>query len=122
MFRRPPRSTRTYTLVPYTTLCRSPVSHLTRGHTGQIAATATPPSGALRATIRVLTCHLLRPGGGISARTLPCLPAAKGVSHDRISRRPADRRQPVPRTLRAARRARLQIGRASCRERVCPYV
>src|SRR3546814_3699578 len=54
-----------------------PVAHLTRGHTGQIAATSTPPICALRATILVLTCRLLRPGGGISARTFPCLPAAK---------------------------------------------
>src|SRR3546814_8973008 len=52
-----------------------PVAHLTRGHTGQIAATSTPPICALRATILVLTCRLLRPGGGISARTFPCLPA-----------------------------------------------
>src|SRR3546814_13702025 len=81
-----------------------PVAHLTRGHTGQIAATSTPPICALRATILVLTCRLLRPGGGISARTFPCLPAAKGVSHDRISRRPAARRPPLPRTLPAAPR------------------
>src|SRR3546814_16627492 len=32
MIRRPPRSTRTYTLLPYTTLFRSPLARLERPH------------------------------------------------------------------------------------------
>src|SRR3546814_18950393 len=40
MIRRPPRSTRTDTLFPYTTLCRSAVESRSGDHTGPVAAVA----------------------------------------------------------------------------------
>src|SRR3546814_14304704 len=106
MIRRPPRSTRTDTLFPYTTLFRSAV---------------------------------LAAGDLVRRR-----PAAGGAGHLGIARRAAVRRRPLlagraaqPRggrggslrgrplggaQLRAHGRDQGQIGRASCRERVCQYV
>src|SRR3546814_17435205 len=88
MIRRPPRSTRTDTLFPYTTLFRSG-GGLPRGRDPRAA----------------------RPVRGRHE-----VPYASGAAGDRGSLSP-------PRRVAGPRRDRDgQIGRASCRERVCQYV
>src|SRR3546814_18749385 len=100
MIRRPPRSTRTHTLFPYTTLFRSAV------------LPARPPDRARRPEAHA--------GGSAGARRRG---AARGaLLFLRGARAPplrtAVRRAAVdPRDFRG-----YEIGRASCRERVCPYV
>src|SRR3546814_15564496 len=99
MIRRPPRSTRTHTLFPYTTLFRSDpdpadVDHATSGRTGT---------------------NLLV---GNVARMV--------VNHPWIGVREDHRLLHVFRCLAngalAGVSATQEIGRASCRERVCQYV
>src|SRR3546814_11102126 len=86
MIRRPPRSTRTDTLFPYTTLFRSPPHGFATGRN----------SGRYRpAPLHAITLPLFAIAG-------PRIPS-----------------QVAPHKKRGARR---QIGRASCRERVCQYV
>src|SRR3546814_12176139 len=97
MIRRPPRSTRTDTLFPYTTLFRSeavprffaphPVSHSGIGMA--VMAFSIVATVALVALQR----HVIRRTGSLA------------ISADRLHYMGA-----------------IQIGRASCRERVCQYV
>src|SRR3546814_19075475 len=89
MIRRPPRSTRTDTLFPYTTLFRSPVD---------------APARRQR---------------GAGARRRGCRPGAAVAGGRRRPRRRAD---PLRAGLRAPEEGPPEIGRASCRERVCQYV
>src|SRR3546814_1557451 len=51
MIRRPPRSTRTDTLVPYTSLCRS--AHLFRGKVADVAGLNPRPSQVRIAALRI---------------------------------------------------------------------
>src|SRR3546814_13021801 len=95
MIRRPPRSTRTNTLFPYTTLFRS--SEAVRPDLPRCP----------RATGAVAAAQA---GVDLRAGDLPGQPR-----HPR--RLPAHAAQPQP-----ALHGRQQIGRASCRERVCQYV
>src|SRR3546814_16044274 len=114
MIRRPPRSTRTDTLFPYTTLLRS------------LAPTAVEPDiGANRVR-------------NVDAQRLLQLPRARlegiGAAGKRADRAQIDHigRKLVFRrlfeiggdlhVLAAADRAAFEIGRASCRERVCQFV
>src|SRR3546814_16639963 len=99
MIRRPPRSTRTDTLFPYTTLFRSKA--------GQLLFTidARPAQAALdqaRAQLARSQATL------VNARTelarSETLAASQAASQEEVEQR------------------RAQIGRASCRERVCQYV
>src|SRR3546814_20599438 len=103
MIRRPPRSTRTDTLFPYTTLFRS-------RHT------------ALR-----------QPGRSLSRGLPPSRWLALSSKADRGKRRPFRRHPDVVVSLRANPPSEqtlsvphlgvsMKIGRASCRERVCKYV
>src|SRR3546814_11519056 len=92
MIRRPPRSTRTDTLFPYTTLFRSKEN---RGRKGWniIALRRAPPASFFRDRIH-----------GTAARgqdRCRCIGGARGAGFGRRWG---------------------QIGRASCRERVCQYV
>src|SRR3546814_13647010 len=110
MIRRPPRSTRTDTLLPYTTLFRS-----CRRRAGP-----TDRRGRPRLLLHRRAAH----GGDPAAR----------CRQDALSqvRRPRAHRDARPqgaldlRPHRAEARAGLtpvaEIGRASCRERVCQYV
>src|SRR3546814_12766188 len=129
MIRRPPRSTRTYTLFPYTTLFRSvragglPAAGVHHRH-----AVGT---GAVRGTDRA--CDAAGPGP--DARRLEAVArhgravAAAGRMRGRggagletRQRRAVERgRQPRARAGDAVVRAG-EIGRASWRERVCQYV
>src|SRR3546814_18881026 len=105
MIRRPPRSTRTDTLFPYTTLFRTPFCEW-RCHAGQSPAHPRPnlvapvcistPQGQLT---RLLFAPSRTVMGGRSGRFRPFFNGS------------------IPDYLPAA-----SIGRASCRERVCQYV
>src|SRR3546814_20807554 len=106
MIRRPPRSTRTDTLFPYTTLFRSLYPHLPR------------------ALLRIVQGPA-RDGVAARRRDLPAddgdrvhgLCAALGA--DELLGRAGDHRL----LLGDTRGRRIgEIGRASCRERVCQYV
>src|SRR3546814_13899931 len=112
MIRRPPRSTRTDTLFPYTTLFRSLLARL-RGQRLQFGEAMFEPfavacrfgDGGARggklflggAPRRICCCH----GAGVGAR----ISVEQGAM-------PGGCEQP----------AIVAIGRASCRERVCQYV
>src|SRR3546814_13250942 len=100
MVRRPPGSTRTETLLPYTTLFRSAL-HLVGEGGGELAR-----QRRVVRQVAILDRILQRELGG------------------RQQHREFGARQPAP-FARAAHQLvvrRQQIGRASCRERVCQYV
>src|SRR3546814_13376473 len=103
MIRRPPRSTRTDTLFPYTTLFRSVDAHATGRQRIREAQLDAP----------VEAQHL-----GLAGRR----EAVEGVE---VAERRRDGEAEVGRIgLRLGNRGvggRHEIGRASCRERVCPY-
>src|SRR3546814_15857254 len=101
MIRRPPGATRTDTLFPYTTLFRSPVRPGRRGM----------GAGGLGIVERNDVA------GDRSRRDLvhPALPAALGQLVAAVALAPAGQRDHLP-------GACPEIGRASCRERVCQYV
>src|SRR3546814_17818266 len=92
MIRRPPRSTRTDTLFPYTTLFRS------------IDPARKPADYAALADLRS------------DFRDLGC---AK-FSHRPVARQPADMAREIGDEARAI--GGMEFGRAACRERVCQYV
>src|SRR3546814_17159992 len=102
MFRQPPRSTRTDTLLPYTTLFRSKErSHMTHNH----------PTAAEGLTPAYLN--------GLLAETLP---EARVETVNVI-----DAKTYGEQMVSTAGRVIIdvtyaEIGRASCRERVCQYV
>src|SRR3546814_16715458 len=101
MIRRPPRSTRTETLFPYTTLFRSPGW----SDVQQILATTEtdkPADIRNRAILMLLSIYGMRRGEVVAM----CLDQ---VAWD-------------GRTLNVFRLKRRQIGRASCLERYCQYV
>src|SRR3546814_17587523 len=121
MIRRPPRSTRTDTLFPYTTLFRSGAQALPRRH-------AYPRTGAARTARRrraaPRTLARARGGRAAAAPLLPLRPAAADRGDRRSARRPAAAFSLAPRAPRGAppRRAREAIGRASWRVRGCQEV
>src|SRR3546814_21028006 len=99
MIPRPPRSTRTDTLFPYTTLCRSdaqPAEQLEVGEAAQKEDAVCQLVGMLHLVDRFLTLEMREP------RDAPI------VEHAVMQPILIDRSQ--------------QIGRASCRERVCQDV
>src|SRR3546814_15769656 len=117
MIRRPTRSTRTYTLVPYTTLFRSEA---------QQTAGREPPALLCRDPVGAYPVeHVLqgaaeqeRPEEGMADEPQPQSQAAgdgaRGIQRAGRLRR-ADAHGACPQHGR-------QIGRAACRERVCQYV
>src|SRR3546814_20676457 len=109
MIRRPPRSTRTDTLFPYTTLFRS------------VAGDAGNPRGARAAARHAATDRGHRavsaPGHRAAAAAPAHPPCASGVVERAAG--PAGAATGVPGT---GRRAGAELGRASCREGVCQYV
>src|SRR3546814_15011260 len=125
MIRRPPRSTRTYTLFPYTTLVRSAHSGLP-AKTGIVARDADHETVAMlfREDARRRNTRMQRVAADNRGRGVA--PFGKAVAIDeylvRIETQRLDR-------ARHSEKGRLQdvdavdqIGRASCRERVCQYV
>src|SRR3546814_12441061 len=106
MIRRPPRSTRTDTLFPYTTHFRSPLDSSVQG----------PIEAALAK---------LEEAGIAIDRTSDLLPdlAAQQADYLRMLNISMARGAPAPDGHRATATDWFdQIGRASCRERVCQYV
>src|SRR3546814_14795405 len=113
MIRRPPRSTRTDTLCPYTTLFRS-----TRARAAMVLEMG--ERGAARA------------GGARGSAIVALRSTLADVRHFAAHRAAYDRGAGRPQTLSridlealvpvAEGRMPLKIGRASCRERVCQYV
>src|SRR3546814_19013895 len=101
MTRRPPRSTRTDTLFPYTTLFRSHGPDAGRQPPTRGAPGAVPSCPPRRR--RDIEIHA--PATGCAAQPVSCEPGGAAGA------------QPPPPCP-----AHHQIGRASCRERVCPYV
>src|SRR3546814_18954727 len=104
MIRRPPRSTRTDTRVPYTTRFRSAVEQ--RGRAGAVERRAHGLARICDAAIfpcdqqTIISPSTASPLGKKSGDGVKRFPRAQGGPHDRWS----------------------EIGRASCRERVCQYV
>src|SRR3546814_18313474 len=118
MLRRPPRSTRTDTLFPYTTLFRSPALPTL---VDMIEAADKPVIAAIHGTALgggcevALGCHyrIAVPSAklGFPEVKLGLLPGAGGTQR-------APRLAGVPLALEMT----AKIGSASCRERVCQYV
>src|SRR3546814_14976921 len=100
MIRRPPGSTRTYTLFPYTTLFRS--KPLVRQATSKVPTNATTPPVPASTSSQRSPESRSSPGPG---------PAAE-----------RNRRRNATITTVLPMGAAAEIGRAACRERVCQYV
>src|SRR3546814_12091279 len=103
MIRRPPGSTRTDTLVPYTTLLRSARRPASAPASGSPSPSAKGPAMVSSKVIPIGIAGTPSPGGELQ------------LGHERGAARFA-----APVAL--ADDLALQIGRASCRERVCQYV
>src|SRR3546814_13362929 len=135
MIRRPPRSTRTDTLFPYTTLFRSRLE--ARQEAADVLLAVEPRLEQAAARITEILDELVakrhpRPIDQIGVRHRePRTAIVIGVEHqfgNAVADRGADVLVLAPRGLIAdvevplgARRV-IEIGRASCRERVCQYV
>src|SRR3546814_18014362 len=128
MIRRPPRSTRTDTLFPYTTLFRSGAAARSvggRSRDGKTLPWLRDPAPLLRPRELTLSSHstpvrrsLSLPVGnprGAFPACRPCQPHCPG------SRRRSSEKGPLEAVQIRDRCAR-RIGRALCRERVGPYV
>src|SRR3546814_17410985 len=117
MIRRPPRSTRTDTLFPYTTLFRSlvPASNPPRASAPEAHWTPEPVRGDGEVCETLYADALLENRLG-PIRTLFSLPAPRATPWKK-GKGQAWRAWPSGRVNR-----RREIGRAACRERVCQYV
>src|SRR3546814_12428979 len=118
MIRRPPRSKRTDTLFPYTTLVRSQ----------EVPDRDRPQAGFTRGVSRALFPGW-RPADDEAARLAPVAAALRDGSRERRlrfdARRPDQRHATLCFIGYAAGHLvtpALPLGRASCRERVCPHV
>src|SRR3546814_18683221 len=111
MTRRPPRSTRTYTLLPYTTLFRSPSAH---GVGGDAEA---HPLGGLDHDRMLADLE-----GAVRAFDIaPHAVQMHRMRHHRVVDE-GDAQPLVRLEMQRPGIVELEIGRASCRERVCQYV
>src|SRR3546814_14509658 len=139
MIRRPPRSTRTDTLFPYTTLFRSHSFFLfPRPFCSKRSLTGTDPAPILTPAARPCAASSMRnqrrrnrrPGHARDERAVRS--DCRGIRHldrRRVGRHTMDSSRPWLSStpwlalVRFSWHADLpQIGRASCRERVCKYV
>src|SRR3546814_11434217 len=116
MIRRPPRSTRTDTRVPYTTLCRAA---LTDTHVDKVEV---PPIGGLSLTRADITKYTPRFSSTLALSwVLPVRPfdseVAFNTDYYHTEKFGAQNGQNLPGYALLN-----EIGRASCRERVCQYV
>src|SRR3546814_20323824 len=111
MIRRPPRSTRTDTLFPYTTLFRSPATsrfHLRAGHTIELGIWKSLTQSANQDTAEQIAGHLAGDQRDLQTRPGAC----RGIS---VTCGPVT-------GAAFAGAAFAQIGRASGRDRVCQAV
>src|SRR3546814_19775686 len=128
MIRRPPRSTRTDTLFPYTTLFRSSDS-------GERIPSARGPCAAQKSrfgyfpidpdAVRSPIRWGHRPAISTCARGFAAIHRIRTASDDHVVRDQSIRKTPLALKLlddRVKSERHFQIGRASCRERVCQYV
>src|SRR3546814_12162437 len=124
MIRRPPRSTRTDTLFPYTTLFRSPMQSEVGQNmiTDPVLAAAHPVEGNWSIISVGNNCQFLEVESQGAATVLQ-------IQYFRIGRHPlADAIKicicPLGNIIDVdgCLKSLHQIGRASCRERVCQYV
>src|SRR3546814_11928684 len=104
MLRRPPRSKRTYTLFPYTTLFRSFAG--LKDRLTPLPAARFDSANGVRRLEELFEVKALDAFGAFGRAEL----AAAGALVDYVA------------LTQKGRMPRLQIGRASCRERVCQYV
>src|SRR3546814_19372241 len=106
MIRRPPRSTRTDTLLPYTTLFRSP--------DGRKLALGWGVDGRECAVLRAIDVDsgkwVLDPVLPVRPVFVAWMPDSSGIYFSAIEA-----------SMKTADIKVFQIGRASCRERVCQY-
>src|SRR3546814_18880709 len=117
MIRRPPKSTRTATLFPYTTLFRSLATLSSRGHAGVMSVSIKTPeeqqkmreAGAAAASVLVMLEPYVKPG--VSTDEL------NRICHEYI----VGTLDCIPAPLHYGGGGG-QLGRAGCRERGCPYV
>src|SRR3546814_14228286 len=111
MIRRPPSSTRTDTLFPYTTLFRSLLS---RTRAGRRPSARASDDGGLFSSLGRTSCAG-RAAGHCTAAVSPCV-----SGWFPLVRRPT--RPCLLGDLPTGPGGGAKIGRASCRERVCQYV
>src|SRR3546814_14780149 len=126
MIRRPPRSTRTDTLFPYTTLFRSEIYRQ-----GGFRLEGPKLTAADLARLRLeAAAHILRiwGAGPQASRATLALPSSKALLRWRRGQAaiPAGTAERIGIVLalfdRLVTEGDFQIGRASCRERVCQFV
>src|SRR3546814_14697729 len=111
MLRRPPRSTRTDTLFPYTTLLRS---EFLSAQTFEAVA---------REYIEQMMVHNGRAEGTIVKANYFLYQLAPAIGNRPINEiEPFEVLAPLKLVTRLEEETRIGIGRASCRERVCQYV
>src|SRR3546814_14466840 len=114
MIRRPPRATRTDTLVPYTTLFRSGPDGAYEG--GVIAPSAQHSVEALyRAAAQLPRVKIERPEHVIGKDTVPAMKSGIYWGYVGLI-------EGLTARIRAEYGQAMQIGRESCRERVCQLV
>src|SRR3546814_13792338 len=114
MIRRPPRSTRTDTLFPYTTLFRSRADGLVAHRVDRADVVDEAPVEVDRqrlALVEHVDHALVR---GIATGEQPAVEQQRLARLEAGDFLPGDGVQVHP--------ARVEIGRASCRERLCQYV
>src|SRR3546814_12494828 len=114
MIRRPPRSTRTDTLFPYTTLFRSALPFLLEG---LAAARAVAVAAFHVEAVAQALCHRRADEGvDVAAEPADLLHEARG---DELLAFRGHEEDGLHAGVEAGVQPRHQIGRASCRERVC---
>src|SRR3546814_20308483 len=119
MIRRPPISTRTDTLFPYTTLCRSVgLAILVPAH--DEADSIAPTVAALAAAAPGARILVVADNCGDATAALAREAGADVIERRDLSKRGKGFALAFGRDYLAA--GPPEIGRASCRERVCPYV
>src|SRR3546814_15506450 len=115
MIRLPPRSTRTDTLVPYTTLVRSERDTLKWMHIPARATTSLDTKGSQ-------SCEFNGRGSNHHPVVIPACHPLRAVGSGGGTGHEAVRTDLQPHQHRRRNQDRRKIGRESCRERVCQYV
>src|SRR3546814_13997504 len=118
MIRRPPRSTRTDTLFPYTTLFRSSVLSRELGGGKYGPSTSSGQTEMENGLNRYFSCHVTFALSSMPRRA--AVPPASSSTADTSP--PLTTGSSDSGMVFSAMRSTPQIGRAACRERVCQYV
>src|SRR3546814_20623060 len=122
MKRRPPRSTRTDTLFPYTTLCRSELAKQIRadpayGRNGQPSLEEKPAIGKHQG----IGCGTAKETIALDQQDARTHPGGSGSSTDPAGTPACDNNVEMI-VANVTHHPHTQIGKASCRARVCQYV